>query len=418
MSLKIADDGVISVVAPYTAAEQLLNLAPLSAGASPAERLARLQEVRAKAKDLKFSVCYRNETSAARIGEAISIQQEIERNKSTKDYQKPALVVGLPAETCGPVVVTSDKRTAEEKKLAAKQETFRQIFGEPPAKQQIVSFRVAGLTPDPPSGNASVVTELISGLVMSYLGIGWFSPLEAEQLPFVQELEQSKSVGFANPSENSYFAELPTANQAKKFIEDKSCVPDSFAVKTSAVSDSSDPFAACAKSGKPFGLVPFGSSSLALDGVKKSFGKFFTIAALVIALIASLILMGIVGRTIADSRRETAVFRAIGAKRLDIVQIYLTYAIFLGMLIGLAALLGGLGMATVANSKWSEELTVSALVAYNAGDLSKTFTLYGFYLRDLLYILGLLLAAGIVSTIFPLLRNVRRNPIRDMRDEN
>jgi hypothetical protein len=43
---------------------------------------------------------------------------------------------------------------------------------------------------------------------------------------------------------------------------------------------------------------------------------------------------------------------------------------------------------------------------------------YYLYLPDLLYLAGLALAGGLLSAVLPLLRNLRRNPIRDMRDEN
>jgi hypothetical protein len=36
----------------------------------------------------------------------------------------------------------------------------------------------------------------------------------------------------------------------------------------------------------------------------------------------------------------------------------------------------------------------------------------------MLYLVGFTILAGLASAILPLLANVRRNPIRDMRDEN
>lgn len=161
----------------------------------------------------------------------------------------------------------------------------------------------------------------------------------------------------------------------------------------------------------------YGSNSLALDSTKRTFGKFFGIAALVIAGIACVIMMGTVGRMIADSRRETAVFRAIGAKKLDIAQIYVMYTVFLSLLISAFALIAGTVFALVVHSRYAEDFTVESILAYNAQDLNKTFSLYAFNISDVLIIVGLAIAAGLISAVLPLFRNLRRNPIRDMRDD-
>lgn len=156
---------------------------------------------------------------------------------------------------------------------------------------------------------------------------------------------------------------------------------------------------------------------MALDSAKRGFGRLFRYVALGVALIAAVIMMGTVGRMVADSRRETAVFRAIGAKRLDIAQIYVLYTILLSVLICAFALIIGILLAGFVHSRYASEATVEALVAYNAQDLDKTFRLYSFFWPDVLQLVGLALAGGVISSILPLVRNLRRNPIRDMRDD-
>jgi ABC-type lipoprotein release transport system permease subunit len=178
-----------------------------------------------------------------------------------------------------------------------------------------------------------------------------------------------------------------------------------------------DPSQACIAADKPFILQPFGSSSLALAHVKQGFNKVFRIAAMVVAVIAGIIMMGAVGRIIADSRRETAVFRAIGAKRLDIAQIYLTYSFMLSVIIAALAVAIGFGLASLADARYSGDLTVQALLVNNAKDLTRELHLYAFELRDMLYLTGFTLLAGLVSALLPLLRAARRNPIQDMRDD-
>ena len=50
---------------------------------------------------------------------------------------------------------------------------------------------------------------------------------------------------------------------------------------------------------------------------------------MVVGAIAGVILMGMIGRIIADSRKETAVFRAVGASRLAVAQVYVAYTVYL-----------------------------------------------------------------------------------------
>ncbi len=422
-SYAVGEDGSLPVLAPYSAVEQLLGLKPLSSNAKPPERLERIKAVRAGAPNLKFQVCQRNSASLELVNSAVRVQQEIEQNKNNKEYQRPSLQYGLPKDPCGAVPIIRDVRTPEEKTLADKQEQFDSLFGTEAPAQSIVSFRVIGVLPEPPAFGASVVTGLVSSLVGSSLGYQsyWFTPIELEESTPALKQNFSGDINMMNPYENSPFVEFPSADLAKQFIDKENCNPDfgNISISTGSVgAPGDDPFAECAKQGKVFQLIPYGSNSLALESVKNGFGKFFRVAALVVAIIAAIIMIGTVGRIIADSRRETAVFRAIGAKKFDIAQIYVLYTIILSVLICLFAVVVGYGLSQFIEGRYASEFTLQALVAYNAQDLTKTFKLFAFHGPDMIYLLGLTLFAGLISALFPLLRNLRRNPIRDMRDEN
>lgn len=410
-NLAIGTDGSIPIIVPNSAAEQILQLKSLPSSAKTPERLARTKEIREKAASITFGVCYRNSTSASLLDQAVSIQKEITQNKGKKNYQKPQLIYDLPSEPCGSAQITRDVRSSDDKKMADKQREFNELFGTPPAEQTILTFRIVGIAPDPDYSSAFGVGQIIRSLVSSTLGSGWYSP--AEQLtdrPLIQKLFDTQASLYGGSVE-AFYAEFATAAQARRFIEKENCAPDFSKFGNGPIPSSYNP---C--EGK-FSINPYGSNSLALESAKRGFGKFFKIAALIVCGIACIIMMGTVGRTIADSRRETAVFRAIGGKRLDIAQIYIVYAIFLSLLICLFAALAGFALATIAHIKWSAEASLQAVVAYNAHDLDKTFSLYALYLPDLLLLAGFTIAAGLLSTAIPLIRNIRRNPIRDMRDD-
>ncbi len=400
-------DGSIPIVVPVSAAEQLLNLKELPGSAKPDARLARMKLLRQEAARLTFQVCYRNGTSAGLVNTAVSTAQQVDENKNKKDYQKPDLIYGIPAQPCGTVAVTRDVRDADTKALAAKQDQFDAMFGKVPASEQTLNFRVVGLSPDIGGGAALGVSQVVSSLVTSSLGSGWFTPQEyAAKAPLLDTLFSSAGAAYGSPP--SLYEEFATADQARHFIDAENCQPDYGA---------NGPSDKCIKANKPFSLNPYGSNSLALESAQKSFNKIFSIATLVAAIIAAIIMMGTVGRMIADSRRETAVFRAIGAKKLDIAQIYVLYTVLLAVLICIFAVAVGVIVAAVADHKYGPQATVQALVAYNSQDLTRKFTLFNFYIVDMLRLVGLILAASIISSVLPLFRNLRRNPIRDMRDD-
>lgn len=409
-NLQVGKDGSIPIIVPRSAAEQILGLKALPASASANDRLERTKEMRRKVAGVTFQVCYRNSQSASLVSQAISTQQEIEQNKDKKGYQKPELIYGLPTTPCGSVPVTRDIRSSADKKLADKQQTFNQMFGQEPEQSEIWSFRVVGVVPDLDYfGGALSVSQVVRTLVTSSLGAGWFMPSGAlDANTTINKLFTTPSIFGSVPS---YYAEFGSADMARDFIDKTSCNLDYSKL------GSKDPQAVCTAQHKPFVLNPFGSNSLALESAGRNFAKYFRIAALAVSAIAAIIMMGTVGRMIADSRRETAVFRAIGAKKLDIAQIYIIYAICLSLLIALFACVIGLVFATFANHRLSAELTVEAINAFNANDLTKTIKLYGFYAPDLLLLIGLSVAAGLLSAVLPLFRNLRRNPIRDMRDD-
>jgi ABC-type antimicrobial peptide transport system permease subunit len=208
---------------------------------------------------------------------------------------------------------------------------------------------------------------------------------------------------------NGVYFELANPEEAKRFAKEKTCSFDFFS--------GADPSKYCQEQGTPFYLSSFGSNSVALNDAKTGFQKFYFRAAMVIALISAIIMMGTVGKVISDSRRETAVFRAIGAKRIDIAQIYILYSLMLGIIVAIFSVGTGYLIANIVNSRSADGLTVDALIAYNSSNLDRTFSVVGFNSKELLGLVGIIILAGLVSAIGPLVSNLKRNPIRDMRDE-
>ncbi len=417
-SLEVGADGSYPVVAPYLAVEQLLHLKPLPSNATNQQHLNRIKEVREGAKTLSFSVCYRNSTSQQQLADAINQQKSIAKDSKSKDYVKPDLIRALPESACGSVATTRDVRTSFTKDLAGKELNFRQQFGEPVAESKILSFRIIGIAADQQNASTTGVSQLLSGILSSTIstnGLSWFTSLEvADKSPAIAAVLKDNISAYNGPV--TYFMELPDANSARKVLEKENCSPDYTLVTLS--SGAIPPSDSCEKSGKYFVISPFGSSSLALDGVKKIFSRIFGVAVLIFAGIATFIMIGTVGRIIADSRRETSVFRAIGAKRSDIAQVYFTYTILLALLVCIFAIILGFIIASIVQAKYSNEFTISSIVIFNAQDLTKHFSLLRINIIDVSRLVLVTVGAGITSAILPLITNLRRSPINDMRDEN
>lgn len=397
----------LPIVAPFSKVEAALKLEPLPKTASPKEKMNRINEVKEKAATVTFTACYRNSASKMQIDQAKSVAQEIEQNKNNKEYQKPSLIYGLPApENCIAAPIISDKRTSDEKKMTEKQLEFSRRFGETvDPVQQKVTARVVGIAPDGMDfGNFSSVDILISIVAGSTLQGTWAVPQEMyDAMPNKADYEKfTGKLAVSSEPQGFVFGvgqlvEFSSPEDAKAFSNQEGC--SSFDC-----------------SNKPY-ISYFGSNSVLLRDVVAGVSATLSIVGLITAGIASLILMGMIGRVISDSRRETAVFRAIGAKRGDISIIYTTYTLFLTVLIVLATFLMGFMASLWLDRQFSAEATVKAQLTFVGVDKAAEFHLFGIWWQAIVAIVVLILVSGLVSMLLPLVRNLARSPIKDMRDD-
>lgn len=403
----------IPVIVSQKRAAELTGYAAPKQGASASERLGYVEQLRQKANGVTFTACYRNSVSSMQIGQAINTAKEIEANKKNPSYQKPALVYGLPSDdSCAAAPIIRDVRTSVEKQYDGKLLQFERKFGKVVDPEQIkLTYEVVGVAPngweDMDMGFSLGAKEIVTSLLMSQ-SFRFAIPAEMyDQLPAKASYQSALSQAatdqlFYAPGYGQYFAEFSNANDARSFAKNESC---QFGMSPG-----------CQPKAKYFMLTPFGSNSVALDEVKKVFSIGLLWAIAVVTALAALIAGLTIGRTIADGRRETAVFRAIGFKRTDITQVYVTYTLLLCLRIVIFALILGLLAAVVLNNWLWIDTTVNASLALGLNDAGLRFSYIGFSEKTLYVALAVFLA-GAVGMIIPLLRNVRRNPIRDMRDE-
>lgn len=396
----------LPVIAPYSKVETALGLKKLPTTATPKERLERIAYVRQHAASATFTACYRNEASESQIQDARRVAKEVEQNKANKDYQKPSLIYGLPApDSCGAATIVRDVRSAEEKKEAGKQLQFDRLFSEGiDPVQQKVTFRVVGLGPDGFSGESfSNIDMLISSVAGASLQGMWVVPQDLyDTMPNKADYAlfdpaNAKFDPQAGPMQSVQLVEFANAQDAKAFSASGCSGMD------------------CGNN-KPY-ISYFGSNSVLLADIVAMATKTLGIAVLIVGAIAALIMMGMVGRVIGDSRRETAVFRAIGARRNDIRAIYTIYTIALSLLIAVVAVIIGAIVALWIDSKWAAEATAQAQVTFIGVDGSEQFHLVGVWWTALIAVIVAVVIAGLTSMLLPLSRNLARSPIKDMRDD-
>lgn len=403
--------GEIPVVLPYGTAEKLLGLKQLDKTASNQAKLDRLHEVRSRIGEVTASYCYRNSASQRLLEEAINQADELQRMKDTPGYEAPALQYAVPAaDSCGAVRVTRDVRTSADKQQAANRIAYEKeigtYLGEP--QQQKINMRGVGISSDYDTGAVSSVGEMVKSLLASNLGYGnWVVP--ADLLRQVPERYRPSALfklagdttearqGGTYWSYVGYMVEFDDKQEARAVLERTGVLSSNYSGNVSA--------------------MPFGSGTLVIDEMKTWFAKFMFWALIIVGGIAAVILGGIIGRTVSEGRRESAVFRAIGAKRADIAGIYGVYALLLSLRVVVFAMVLGVVISLTVELLYWRDATLGARLAYASSDTSLEFHLFSMASWYVPLIIGVILVVGLLGSIVPIVRNARRNPINDMRDE-
>jgi hypothetical protein len=332
------------------------------------------------------------------------------RMKNTEGYEAPSLQYALPAEdSCGEVTIAKDVRTAAEKRQDEQRIAYQKELGEYPGDpvQRKIIVRGVGVSGDQANSEMFTVGGLVSGLLGSWLGDMFVIPADllgqmpADSRPdFLFPLGQSNvgtQVG-ATFRTDSYFVEFTDKKEARAALEAGGMFGAMY--DENAVT-----------------VMPYGNSVLVVDELKTWFQRILFWVLTVVGGVALIILASLIGRTVADGRRESAIFRAIGARRGDIASIYGMYALLLSIRVAVFALVLGSVLALTAHLLLWRDATIGARLAYAAVDTTKEFYLFSIASWYIPLVLGAIIAVGLVASIIPIIFGTRRNPIRDMRNE-
>ncbi len=388
-----------------------LNIPSVPADADTSGQIAWMKNLQQKINGLTYTACYRNDTEIAQIAQIVQADQAIEENKNNANYTMPSLVYNLPTTPCGDITVKSDSRTVAEKDAANQQiEISNQLGTYVAPEHHLFTFQIVGVMPvSSQQDSMTSLPSFITSLLGAQYGSGAIIPMQMyEKLP--ESVRQENIILNSQSSSFSYSAlyqagigetivEFNSLDNARSFIKNEGCSPSENRCQ------------------KPFFLESFGSNYLLVDNLNTTIASTLQIT-FPIALIIAGIIMGVtMARVIIDSRRETAIFRAIGAKRIDIMKVYLIYSIDIAMRILIFSLGLGLIMSGAVQMLYSSQVTDYAKVAYGVFNSNQSFSFVNFPPLPLASLTACIIIVSIVSILPSLIRNVRRNPIKDMRDE-
>jgi len=154
-----------------------------------------------------------------------------------------------------------------------------------------------------------------------------------------------------------------------------------------------------------------------VESNKEAFRPFtnaFRILVIVMLLLMAIPMAATMSKLLADSQRETGVFRAIGARNRNILAIYGLYATQMVLASFLLALVAGELFCLWLTSRVANNLE---LAAADYADTVVQVSFVQFNVPQLATILAGLLGGALVGAAIPLFRALRRDPIKSLRDE-
>ncbi len=160
---------------------------------------------------------------------------------------------------------------------------------------------------------------------------------------------------------------------------------------------------------------PFGNPLLAFRELQQTTQKVLVYIVIALLVAVGIAMLTTLAKIISDSERESGVFRAIGAKSQDILQIYLTYSIFVSAAAIAVAFFIAIAISSYLTSKYAPDLTAQLISLSGTANTNTNISLIGF---NLLHVIGVCFAvavAGVLGTLIPLSNLLRQDPIKALR---
>lgn len=380
---------------------------PQSAG----DKKTWLNEVQTKLNGHVYEVCYRNPPEQLLLEKIQRDYAEIKINEGVQDFQKPSLIYDYPTEACGDILVKQDVRTSLERQADVENQELQRMLGTYVAPaHRLVKFQIVGIkyaqsfTDYSRSVDGYIKSLLVSQESSSSsldIPIQLYNTLPEElKIDDIRKENNGRILRYAASDDDftPRILEFSTVDDARRFLG-QACATDEYN---------------CAKK---FYASPYGSNYLILDEINKLFSRIAGIAFPVVFGLAAIIVWLTISRIMAENRRETAIYRAMGAKRHDVTIIYLVYVFIVALQIAIGSIVLGLTVAFVIDYFYGGVLTDTAGTVFGVIDGAPEFSLFSLESPLLIIVAVSIFVICIIASALPLSRNVRRSPISDMRDE-
>ena len=209
-----------------------------------------------------------------------------------------------------------------------------------------IKFHIVGVFP---SFHYSDNTDSVSGLIKSIADSGLpgnvMIPItklsEAQKILVEKYYSTEKDSAHYMYDKDFFIYEFETATMAKEFIKKYNCK------------------SAICTSERPFVLSESSNNAILVADIFEKAQLIIGTVTIITVILSATILVSILGRIVADSRKENAIFLAIGYSKCDILQIYVTYTLIYALITAMIASIIGVVIPFIAQALIGERLSAS-----------------------------------------------------------
>mgnify|MGYP003604603883 CR=1 FL=1 len=388
----------IPILVNYEIAEKFLGLKPIDTSATEQEKYDRIQELRKRVSEESRTFCWRNDASKALYATALIANND--KNSNVR--------YNLGNDTCSTPTVKEDKRSTEEVLLEKENTKLQKELGqyEEPASK-FVTVRPIGVMPDmPDSMYMSDVKDFLQAMTSSTLDRG--SAIVPRDLyeknvedEVIKDIFEQKTVGSSFMEilfgSDAYIAEFSTADEMREFIKDVDCASEYCGPDVSLK------------------VETFSNNAAIIYDTKNYAMNIFLWVLLASSVVITLLIYIVINRILADSRKETSVFRAIGYSRFEISQIYIMYIALFSSIVSILTTIISAVVVMAVKSIYEPQASLY-FTNFFALDQTKDFVIVDFSI--LIPLIGVpVFVIGIIASIIPLIINTHRSPLKNLRAE-
>lgn len=378
---------------------------------NPHDKRVWLSVVQTKLKNQTYQMCYRNSAEQALLEKIQRDYADMKNNEKTEGYKKPSLIYEYPTKMCGDIPVKQDTRTILEKNTYTMTEDVqKKLHTYIAPSHRLMTFQIVGIKyaqsfTDYTKGIDEYIKSLLAPQDDSFaldIPLQMYDSLP-DTLKFadIQQEYTARLTQYAANSDDftARVLEFSSVDNARAFLNNETCPSSENSCN------------------KKFKASPYGSNYLILDEIGKTFSSIARIAFPITLGLAAIIIWFTISRIMVENRKETAVYRAMGAKRRDVTCIYLVYVLLLAMRIAIISAIVGVFAALVLDHFYGAALTDIAVTSFGILDSAPRVSLFSLESPLLLVVVGSIFVISIIASVQPLIGNTLRSPIYDIREE-